>query len=931
MKRKVLVFLLQVMTAITVTAMPITGNVSDKKTKEPLVGASVEVLNTNVKAVADIDGNFVIEGLPDGKYDLIVRYISYKDEKVVGVNVSSSEPQAKINIFLDSDEEMLQEVSVVSTGRRNTEKAMLKMAKNSAFVESNVSAQEISRTQDPHVGEVVRRVSGVSLIQDRFVMVRGLSQRYNNVWINGGAVPSSEADSRSFSFDVVPSSQIDNIEIVKTSVPEYPADYTGGFIIMHTKDIPAENSATLSIGGNWNDATDFKDFSYSKGSSTDFLGFDGGLRTLNNGISSVLNSYDNGGIKLNDNGFNNDWIVKNKKPIGDLKVSASLNHRWRISDRTLGLIAAFNYTNESRSYENMQNNLYGIYDVSNDRPNYLRHSIDDQYNNNVRAGAMFNLTLLSKDGNNKYQWKNIFNQLGSSRYTWREGVSAQANIENSAEYYYSSRTTYNTQFTGKHTMSENLLEWNVGYAYANRYLPDRRRYLKDDAIESGTLALTTGNDVSREWTQLDEHIFSGNVSYKHQLAFDTWTPTLRYGLYGEYRTREYLTREFIYNWNADENTLPKDFRTYNIPDLLSNTNNFAQDKLYLLEQVQMRNNYKGNNTLGAGYIAVSLPFGKLGIYTGVRFEYSNLELTSNTKDTEVSPLKRNYKHKDFFPSFNAVYKFDDKNQLRASYGRSVNRPEFREVSSSVFYDFDLASSVQGNTELENCYINNFDLRYEFYPSSGEQITLAAFYKHFTSPIEWTYTVAGGTDLIYSYENAKSANTYGLELDIRKDLSFIGLPNVSWSFNGSIIKSKVYFAEGSIHEDRPMQGQSPYLINTGFFYANPKLDMNVSVLYNRIGKRIVGVGRNESATGNDDNSKIPDSYEMPRNAIDITASKNFGKHWQLKVYVRDLLAEKISYKQFAEVKYANGTERTVEEVTRQYRPGRNLGFVLTYNF
>lgn len=544
---------------------------------------------------------------------------------------------------------------------------------------------------------------------------------------------------------------------------------------------------------------------------------------------------------------------------------------------------------------------------------------------------MLNFTFLSESGNNKYQLKNIFNQIGNNRYTRREGVSAQANLENSAEYYYRSRTTYNGQLTGKHTFSGNTLDWSVGYAYANRHLPDRRRYLMDDALESNVIALSTGNDISREWTQLDEHIFSANVNEKHDFHFGTWQPSLKAGAYGEYRTRKYSTREFIYNWNVTSNNLPADFRHSDIPSLLSNVDNFGADKLYLLEQVRWRNNYKGNNTLGAGYLSAILPFGPLSVYAGVRLEYNNMELISNTRDSEKSEVSHNYKNTDVFPSVNVTYKFTDRHQLRFSYGRSVNRPEFRELSSSVYYDFDLASSVQGNTDLKNCYIQNLDLRYEFYPSRSEQISLAAFYKHFDSPIEWTYTVAGGTDLIYSYKNAKNANNYGLELDIRKDLSFIGLKGLSWSFNGALIKSRVQFEKGSKEQNRPMQGQSPYLINTGLFYKNDRSQLNVAILYNRIGKRIIGVGRSEGSTGSDDNARIPDSYEMPRNTIDLTASKLFGKHFELKCSIRDLLAEKVYYKQFANVVYEDGQHREIEQITRCYKPGRNIGLSCIYKF
>lgn len=935
-KRGIIVLGLLSAASMPTWAQQIKGVVIDQKSKETLIGAVVTVDGTNVKAITNIDGNFQIDGLDkEKKYTLYINYVGYKTQKIDGVQAKDADQV----IALQPDEQQLKEVTVTAVERRNTDAAMIQVAKNSPVIVSNVSAQEISRTQDTNAGEVIRRVPGVSLIDDKFVMVRGLSQRYNNVWVNGGAVPSSEADSRAFSFDIIPSSQIDNLTIVKSPTAEYPADYSGGFIIVNTKEIPAENSFNIAVGGNWNTSSAFQNFSYSKGSGTDFLGFDNGLRSLNGGIHAALNpQLDANGKPVGDyatsllgNGFNNDWLIKNKKPLGDLKLAASLNQRWMLGGRTLGMLAALNYTNEYRTYENMENNLYGIYDAANDKPNYLRHSVDDQYNNNVRLGAMINFTFLSKDGNHKYQLKNIFNQLATSRYTWRDGVSAQSNLERSAEYYYRSRTTYNGQLTGKHTFTSDALDWSIGYAYANRHLPDRRRYLIDDALESGVYALSTGNDISREWTQLDEHILSLGVNDKHHFKFGNFEPDLQVGAYGEYRSREYQTRNFIYNWNVSDNNMPSDFRHSDIPTLLSSEANMGYDKLYLLEEKQMRNNYRGHNTLGAGYLALSLPFGKLGIHAGVRFEHNDMELISNSRDYEKSESSRHYKTDDVFPSLNTTYKINDQHQVRLSYGRSINRPEFREASSSVYYDFDLASNVQGNTELKNCYVDNLDLRYEWYPSRGELISLAVFYKHFDSPIEWTYTVAGGTDLIYSYKNAKSANNYGVELDIRKNLGFIGLKDFSWSFNGALIKSKVQFEKGAKEEDRPMQGQSPYLINTGIFYKNAPLKMDIALLYNRIGKRIIGVGRSEGSTGDDSNSRVPHSYEMPRNTIDFSLAKKFGEHLELKLNVRDLLAEKIYYKQFADVTYSDGSKKEVEEIARCYKPGRNIGLQAIYKF
>ena len=927
----VLAFLFLMMCASTATAQKIIGKVIDKKTREPLIGASVSAEGTQKTAITGMDGSFVFDNMRGAEYILAVKYISYKPLRIEHVKPAGGGVNDTVLVEMETDEQKLRGVSVTGVRRRDTETAMLQQIKSGHTIVSNISAQEIKRSQDSNAGEVIRRIPGVSLIDEKFVMVRGLSQRYNNVWINGGAVPSSEADSRAFSFDIIPSSQLDNLVIVKTPDAEYPADYSGGFIMINTKDIPAENSFEITAGGYWNDATHFSNFKYNKNSATDFLGFDGGLRSLEGGILGKLKPIGSNGTDLLHNGLNNNWRIKGMSPVGDLKLSANWNRSYKIGGYKLGMIAALNYTNEYRTYDNMQNNLFGVYDAHNDRSNYLRHSVDDQYNNNVRVGAMLNVTLLAPDKNNKFQLRNIFNQLGNSRYTWREGISAQSNQERSAEYYYRSRTTYNGQLTGRHTFKDDELNWNFGYAYANRHIPDRRRYLVDDALESGVFALTNGNDISREWTQLDEHIVSLNVSDEHKFTFGSWQPVLKAGAYGEYRTREYRTREFIYTWDVADNSLPQGFRQMDMTEFLSSSEYFGADKLYLLEQMNMRNNYRGNNILGAGYLAVTLPVGKLDVRAGVRFEHNDMELISNTRDNEKSEMSRHYKSDDFFPSLNTTYRFNDEHQVRLSYGRTINRPEFREVSSSVFYDFDLASSVQGNTELKNCYIDNIDVRYEFYPSRGEVVSLAAFYKHFDSPIEWTYTVSGGTDLIYSYKNARSANTYGLELDIRKDLSFLGLRGLGWSFNGALIKSRVKFAPGSKEKNRPMQGQSPYLVNTGLFYKNDPLQLNVSLLYNRIGKRIIGVGRSEGSTGSEDNARIPDSYEMPRNTVDFSVAKNFGKHWEVRFNIRDLLAEKIYYKQFADVTYGDGSKKEVEQITRSYKPGRNFGLFVSYKF
>lgn len=454
---------------------------------------------------------------------------------------------------------------------------------------TNVSEQHIKRTQDKDAGEVIRRIPGVSIIDEKFVMVRGLSQRYNNVWMNGSAVPSSEADQRAFSFDIIPSSQISNMKVVKTSAPDYPADFTGGFIVVNTKDVPQKNSWSISLGGSYNTETHFQNLKYYQGSSTDFLGFDGGKRSLADGINSALRPLRNG-YSLIDNGLNNDWTVRNSKPIADMSLSANFSHRWHLrNDQTIGMNGSINYSYANRIMTDIANNMFGAYDITHDRSNYLRRATDDQYTNNVHLGALLGAVWLSSNNRHRVELKQIFNQLGKSRYTYRHGYDAQSDYNEQAEYYYQSRSTYNVGLSGKHSLSDiDQLDWNVGYAYANRHLPDRRRYTVVKQ-EDGAMEIENLNDINREFSQLEEHIYSASTNWRHGFSLGSINPTVKMGIYGEHKNRSYNTRFFTYAWPNGQ--LPKELRALDVPSELLTDENYGQDALYLLEQVDWTNNY----------------------------------------------------------------------------------------------------------------------------------------------------------------------------------------------------------------------------------------------------------------------------------------------------------------------------------------------------
>lgn len=910
------------------------GTVTDAKTQETLIGVSVSLQNTSQGAATDLDGQFEIKVAP-GKYNLRVSYLSYKTMEVTGVEVKKGEPTI-LNIAMEEEVHGLNELVVVAVQNLNTEVSLINSMKNSFAVTSGISAQQISKSQDRDASEVIKRIPGISIIEERFVIARGLSQRYNNVWINNGVTPSSEADTRSFSFDIIPSSQIDNIVIVKSPMPELPADFSGGFIKVTTKSVPSENSINVSLGTNINTATQFKDFKYAKGSGTDFLGFDSGKRSISSFVGNPLDNYDSDAVtKATKEGFNNDWRVRTKTAMPDIRFNFSLNRRYKTeSGKIWGLIAALNYSKSSKTYADMENYRYGIYNWNNDKPNFLYKYTDNQYNSDAKLGAIANLVYMP-NSNNKIEFRNMTNLLGKDRYTDREGYQYISGlyVQRKAEYLYSSRLTHTSQLAGAHTLSENDdLDWILGFSYANKNQPDRRIINWEENGFAGDPHYgemqIDQNEISRDFTKLNEYIYSLASNYTRKLDFGNFDPTLKVGVYGEYKDRNYKNREFLYRWN--QGNLPSDFSYMDVVSEIMTPQYFGADKLYVYDDTDKRNSYFGKNTLLASYVGANLPFGALNVYAGVRLEYNKMELKNYTSIKEDMTKTKDYSYTDLFPSVNATYNLDAKNLIRLAYGKSINRQEFREVSSSVFYDFDMFSAVKGNPNLKPAYIDNIDLRYELYPSSGEIVSLAVFYKRFKNPIEWTYIDAGGS-YTYTFENAQSADNYGVELDVKKQLDFIGLPNFSLSFNGSLIKSKVKFDEESLEHDRPMQGQSPFLVNMGVFYRNSKYDLDVNLLYNIIGKRIVGIGRVETSNGSTINNDIPDMYEMSRNVIDLSASKRFGKSFELSAGIKDILAQSVEFKQFPKFIDSENKMQEREQTTKKFKPGRNISITAKYTF
>jgi TonB-dependent receptor len=911
------------------------GRIIDRQTREPLPGATVVVAGKGL--AADGDGHYTAQ-LPEGAYVFSFSYISYRPLTMDKINVQRNR-ETTLDVEMEPEGIGLDEVVVSAERRTDTDLAMLSSIKSASVVMSGISSQTIARTQDRDAAEVVKRIPGISIIGDRFIVVRGLAQRYNNAWLNGMALPSSEADSRAFSFDMIPGSQIDNMMIVKTPAAEYPADYAGGFVLIRTKAVADDNSLQVAYGTGMHSETHFRDFKYNKGSGTDFLGFDNGLRQLKNVPARMSNESSNTAEidRVSKTGFNNNWTIKTASPLFDQRLSMSLNRSYTTGNLSkFGMALTLNYSNTNKTVGDMENAQFGVYSAASDKPEYLFKYTDNLYTNDVRLGGMLNFSFAPKSSHSnvhRFEFRNIFNQLGRSRYTLREGwrnVSALYE-QLQEEYSYQQRSAYSGQFSGTHLFddSKNDLSWNAGYSYSNRYQPDRRIVERQKDPTNGVYEYAIDqSDVSRYFTALDEHVVSGAVNYIRRMAQWGGKPVeLKTGVYGTYATRHYRTRNFIYIWDVD-NTLPAGFESLPTDRLMAPEHIGAPGKMYVRDETDNTDNYDADRIILAGYAALNIPLQRFNIYAGARFEHSSAIMTAYTQIATDKKRFDNFNDNNIFPSLNISYDVAPKSLLRAAYGISVNRQEFRELTPSTYYDFDLFSRLSGNPKLKQATVHNVDLRYEFYPAADDVVSAALFLKRFQNPIELTFFDTGGGVIQYTYDNAHSATNYGIEIDARKQLGFLGLPQFTTTLNVAFIHSKVHFEESSNSHDRPMQGQSPYLINAGLFYRTSNGALSLGLFYNRIGERIIGLGRVGSNSINND---IPDLYERSRNLLDFTFAVRLNAMFELRGAVRDLFAEQVAWVQYPKFTAADGTLHERTQTTRSYAPGRSFTLTLSAHF
>lgn len=895
----------------------IIGKVTNVK-NEALVGVTVTLKSDkNQVSKTDIEGRYNFNIDLNKTFILDLSYVGYKSKSVEIAPAKAANEELILDVLLEETGKKLTDVVVSATRSTNkgaTDNALIAFQKNTNTVASVISAESIKRSPDRNTAEILKRTPGASIQEGKYIIVRGLADRYNQAMLNGILLTSTEADRKTFSFDLFPSQIIDNIIINKAFVPELPGEWAGGLIQVNTKDVPTKNFFNIQIGTSANTQVTGKDFLKDKGGKTDWLGIDDGTRSLPAGYTTKSN-FDTSSLAAKTalgKSMPNNWapILTTAKPNVSLQMNGGF--AGTLWGKKIGGIIGINYANAYRIQDNT-NNQNGITD---EKFNPITELNDVKYIQDINMGAIAGVSIFLNPLN-KISYKAIVNVKTSNAYNARTGqdYTRQDSLRGN-EFIFGQNVFFTNQLNGEHSIFQKLkFNWFGAFNILDAYTPDQRRIMYTKRVDgyegyvlniSNTLSQQSG---SRIFQTLSDYIYTGggDVTWKVRQQ------TIKAGYMIQVKDRLYDAQLFAIYMPVDNAAL----RAQNASTAFSPENfGNGSDNKFGFNAIQNRNfRYLANTILNAGYLQFDNKVTEgIRVVWGLRVEDFD-QLVGSVKKWD--PRHTYSKVTDYLPGMNATFKLTQKSNLRATASQTVIRPELRELSALNIYDFELNASVSGNPSLKRTKITNTDVRYELYPSAGEMFTVGVFYKNFENPIESIFQEGAGGSSLFSFQNVSKATAFGFEIEGRKKLS----KRFTLQANGSYINSKIN--DAALNVSRSLQGQSPYLINTGILYDIVEKGFNTTLLFNQVGKRIYLVGDIQAGAGS------PDVYENPRALIDFQVSKKFADNKaEIKFAISDLLNQRQIFYQNNNSNTDYSTTKDAIRLSRKF--GTSFGVTLNYS-
>lgn len=913
----------------------ITGAVLDQEDRQPLPNARVGIYRIDaanaewtmvVGALSDAEGSFRFTVAP-GTYRAILSYQSYvptvRDDIVVTAGGT-----AEVSVTLVPKPLSVKGVEVKGEQAKATEASTLTERKKAVAVSDILSAQQISKSSDSNAGEALQRVTGLSLVEGKYVFVRGLGERYTNVQMNGASLGTPEPNKRVIPLDLFPSGAFDQISVQKTYTPDQDGEFAGGAIQLETKNFKEGNQFTQSAGTGYAASNGMRAIGY-KGGSLDFLGFDDGTRSLPGPFQKLAGDkriatkglFGGDGLSREEvqaigRSFSKTWSPRGESDRPSYSYSATLGRSLSVRGVPVSLLGWASLANGYSLQRRQTNDLRGTAEAL-----YYSYRYDVQEGTESVMGAAFTGISVRPGKEQKISLTGQYYRLTDDVTRVEQGPNFDYgdSLVRRTSLGFVESGVFQSVLSGEHKMpfvDRLAAKWTVSYSSSMRDEPDRRE--TEYQWNNGQLVLSARRSLplTRIFGDMNEYDRSGGGHLNKALTLPgERLLTLKAG--GSYRDRRRASsyRRLGFKLQpagrlALDTSLP--------PESLLVDENIKPGYFELEEGTRENDSYRARQQTRAGYLMGDLALVKnVTLAGGARYEVSEQTVESKspfvTNARETEALLRT---DDLFPALNVTWRASSKMNLRAAFSKTLNRPELRELSPFDMYNYEIGMSEAGNPNLQATTIESYDARWELFPTPGEVFALSLFRKALPRPIESSLQGAGGNK-IKSPVNGRDGTLKGFELEARAGLSkltrrldrFSGSANYSRVSSKARLRAAIDDAGMPIYTEAPLQGQSSYSLNVGLYYDDGSL-LDGALLLGSFGKRL-----SERGVSGTPGAPLPDVYEYPPLSVDMTLGCKVGRGLRAKLAVENVLER--------------GTEfRQLDKIQRRTDPGRSFSLSIS---
>ncbi len=889
----------------------IVGRILDAVSGEGVSDVQIQVVGTSLGTTSGVNGRFAIPGIPAGTVTLLARRLGFQQKTVTGIMLDANRTLEQ-NISLEAATVVLSATVVTASTERGTINEAMNMQRTAVEVVSAVTAEQIAKTPDGDAAQAARRISGVTVQRDGVVFVRGLGERYTTTQLNGSRVPSPEPERRVVPLDLFPSGLLQTITTTKTFTPDQQGDFSGATVNIRTREFPARRSWSLQLNSG-----------LAGGATGDHLiagqttgGEQFAMVNHDRDLPPLLRQVGNfQGINLSQadmnrlvSQFRDAWTPKtiSAPPLGSGSLSIGGNDPLLLGHR-LGYLLSGTYSSGTSVKSDQVRALANRGNIAGQTTEIDRFE-GSTTTQSVLWGGLVNLSTLIGLGS-RISLNGMYDRTSDNNARIERGsFENEAFAAKITRMQYIERGVHSLQVSGEHQLGRrNRVDWAATASGVTRDEPDRSEFVQQIVQDPATGAEqllwhnTSNGGAARTFSSLNEHSDEGKANYQLTFSAGGRDHALKLGGLIRSTARDADTRAYAIEAPGATN----DIRALPAEELFDGRFTNPTDNVFVIAPISEGGSYTAGDHLGAGYAMTEVSLSeRLRLIGGVRYESDHV--TVNAASTLGTPVSTTKQWNDLLPSLALDVKLNDAQQLRLSASRTLARPEYRELSPITSRDVLNGDDTQGSDALERTNILNIDTRWEWYPRPEEVLSIAFFIKRFDKPIERVYRASGsGTRTVY-YTNAKGADNYGVELEARKALDFLGS-----AFTPFTVFSNVTLMQSQIRLDkntqasatnlkRRMVGQAPYVINAGLSYISNSGSTSATVLFNRIGDRIDAAG----------DSPLPDVVEQARSVVDLS----------LRFPLGSVLSGRLDGKNLLDAPF-----HTVQgTVTREYfRTGRTL--------